>query len=84
MSDTQRPTVYGTGWCPDVARSRALLDRRGITYDYVDVDADRAAAKRVYRLQRGTRRVPTIVLADGTVLVEPTDDELAAALDTRT
>ncbi|MBC9003013.1 glutaredoxin family protein [Micromonospora aurantiaca (nom. illeg.)] len=74
--------VYGTGWCPDVRRSRALLDTAGIAYAYVDLDEDRAAVKLVRRLQRGNRRVPTLVWPDGSFLVEPSDDQLRAHLNT--
>ncbi|MCT2278794.1 NrdH-redoxin [Micromonospora chalcea] len=73
--------VYGTGWCPDVRRSRALLDAAGIEYAYVDLDEDRAAVKLVRRLQRGGRRVPTVVWPDGSFLVEPTDDQLRTRIN---
>lgn len=68
--------VYGTSWCPDVRRSRALLDEAGVTYGYVDLEADKAATRRVRKLQKGARRIPTIVMPDGTVLIEPDDDAL--------
>ncbi|MGW5722349.1 glutaredoxin domain-containing protein [Amycolatopsis sp. NPDC003865] len=73
-------TVYGASWCPDVQRSRALLDREGVDYSYVDVEADAAAEARVRELQDGARRIPTIVWDDGSFLVEPSDDELSARL----
>jgi glutaredoxin len=73
-------TVYGASWCPDVKRSRALLDREGVEYSYVDVEADAEAERRVRELQDGARRIPTIVWEDGTFLVEPTDEELGARL----
>ncbi len=73
-------TVYGADWCPDVKRSRALLDAKSIEYDYVDVEADEVAEKTVRALQDGERRIPTIVWPDGTHLVEPSDDELTARL----
>lgn len=73
-------TVYGASWCPDVKRSRELLDREGVDYSYVDVEADAAAEARVRELQDGARRIPTIVWEDGTFLVEPSDDELSARL----
>ncbi|MEU4248151.1 glutaredoxin domain-containing protein [Amycolatopsis sp. NPDC026612] len=73
-------TVYGASWCPDVKRSRALLDREGVEYSYVDVEADADAERRVRELQDGARRIPTIVWEDGTFLVEPSDDELSARL----
>ncbi|OXM64836.1 glutaredoxin domain-containing protein [Amycolatopsis vastitatis] len=73
-------TVYGAGWCPDVKRSRALLDREGVEYSYVDVEADAEAEQRVRELQDGARRIPTIVWDDGTFLVEPSDEELSGRL----
>jgi glutaredoxin len=73
-------TVYGASWCPDVKRSRALLDREGVEYSYVDVEADADAEHRVRELQDGARKIPTIVWADGSFLVEPTDAELSERL----
>ncbi|MEU5260524.1 glutaredoxin domain-containing protein [Amycolatopsis sp. NPDC021455] len=73
-------TVYGADWCPDVKRSRALLDREGVEYSYVDVEADAEAERRVRELQDGARRIPTIVWEDGTFLVEPSDAELSSRL----
>ncbi|RSM36274.1 NrdH-redoxin [Amycolatopsis balhimycina DSM 5908] len=73
-------TVYGADWCPDVKRSRALLDREGVEYSYVDVEADADAERRVRELQDGARRIPTIVWEDGTFLVEPSDEELSGRL----
>ncbi len=72
--------VYGASWCPDVKRSRALLDAKGVDYDYFDVEADSGAEEKVRALQDGERRIPTLVWADGTHLVEPSDDELTAHL----
>ena len=72
--------VYGAGWCPDVRRSRAVLEAEGVAYRYVDVEADAAATEVVRRLQHGARRIPTIVWPDGSHLVEPGDEELRARL----
>lgn len=63
--------MYGTSWCPTVAEVRALLDERGIPYQYFDIDEDKKARKAIYRLQQGGRRVPTLTLPDGTLVVEP-------------
>lgn len=68
--------VYGADWCPDVRRSRQLLDSAGVPYRYVNLEEDRVATKLVRRLQKGRRRIPTLVWPDGTVLVEPSDEEL--------
>lgn len=75
--------VYGTGWCPDVRRSRALLDAAGVTYQYVDLDQDKDASTLVRRLQHGRRRIPTLLWPDGTFLVEPTDEDLRNHLTQR-
>ena len=68
--------VYGADWCPDVRRSRALLDGTGVPYRYVDVERDARAASYVRRLQQGRRRIPTVVRSDGEYVVEPSDAEL--------
>ncbi|SDW37777.1 Glutaredoxin [Amycolatopsis xylanica] len=83
MITVRKLTVYGAGWCPDVKRSRALLDAGEVDYDYIDVEADEAAEKAVRELQGGNRRIPTLVWPDGTHLVEPTDPELTAHLEGR-
>lgn len=68
--------VYGTGWCPDVRRSRALLDGMGVPYRYVDLEQDAQASRYVRQLQQGRRRIPTVVASDGRHVVEPGDAEL--------
>ncbi|MER7416935.1 glutaredoxin family protein [Micromonospora peucetia] len=75
--------VYGTGWCPDVRRSRALLDAAGVAYHYVDLEQDEAATTLVRQLQHGLRRIPTLLWPDGTFLVEPTDEDLRNHLTQR-
>lgn len=78
---SQGITVYGTATCEDTARSRALLDRLDVPYSYVDLDRDKAADAWVRQHNHGHRITPTIVLAGGgPILVEPSDEELEAAL----
>lgn len=72
-------TVYGKATCEDTLRSRALLDGRELAYSYHDVEQDQALAAAAQRLS-GATRVPVIDV-DGSILVEPSDDELAALLD---
>lgn len=80
LAEVPELTVYGTNWCPDVRRSRALLDRAGVPYRYVDLDQDAFAARLVRVLQHGRRRMPMIAWPDGTCLIEPADEQLTAAL----
>ena len=73
-------TVYGTSTCADCRRAKRLLDEHGIAYDWVNVENDPESRARMVELQNGGQIVPTIVFPDGSVLLEPTDAELAAKL----
>ena len=73
-------TVYGAPWCPDCKRSKQFFAEQRVAYDWIDVDQDKAALQRMEELQGGGRSIPTVVFADGTVLVEPTNEELARKL----
>jgi mycoredoxin len=72
--------VYGAPWCGDCRRAQRVLDRHGAAYRYIDVDQDPEAAREVVRINRGRRTIPTILFPDGSILIEPTDPELAAKL----
>jgi thioredoxin reductase (NADPH) len=72
--------VYGTTWCPDCRRSKQFLAEHRIQYRWVDIEQDPAAVAEVEQINDGKRIVPTIVFGDGDILVEPSNDELAARL----
>jgi len=74
--------VYGTSWCPDVARSRALLDRKAIPYVYIDVEEDAVANEYCAALNGGVGKVPTLIFESGLVRIEPSDEVLNRALST--
>ena len=73
-------TVYGTDWCSDCQRAKLVLERHRVAYDWIDVDKDRDSREYVLQVNGGRRIVPTIVFQDGSILVEPSDAELAAKL----
>ena len=76
-------TLYGAQWCGDTRRSEGLLNRLGIEYTYVDVDAHDPGNSWATEQRGGDRRVPTIYLApDQPLLFEPSDDDLRDALVT--
>jgi len=77
-------TVYGAHWCPDCRRSKQFLGEHQIPYNWVDIEEDPEAEKFVIEKNDGKRIIPTIVFADETFLVEPTNAELAAKLGLRT
>jgi mycoredoxin len=76
----QNIVVYGADWCGDCVRARRVLDRRGIRYEYIDVDVQAGAADEAVEAAQGRKNIPVIVFPDGRVLVEPSDPELDAAL----
>ena len=58
---TPSVTIYLAGWCPYCERAKALLDRKGVSYTAIDVDA----AGRTEMIERsGRRTVPQIFIAD--------------------
>jgi len=77
-------TLYGTYWCPDCRRSKKFLGELRVPYEYVDIEKDDAARGFVEQLNKGKRIIPTIRFADGSILVEPTNAELAAKLGVET
>ena len=72
--------VYSTTLCGDCLRAKRFLDTHGIEYTVVDIDTDQDAAREVVRLNGGYQTVPTIVFSDGSVIVEPSNRELADKL----
>ena len=71
-------TVYGGDWCWDCRIARRYLDSHGVDYRYIDLGKDRAAQALLD--EAGYRAVPVIVTSSGSVLVEPSERELAGAL----
>ena len=73
-------TVFGAPWCPDCRRSKQFLGEQRVPYNWVDIDEDEEGRSRVQELNNGRQIIPTIVFPDGSILVEPTNAELAAKL----
>jgi len=72
--------LYGAEWCADCHRAREFLTRRQVPFEWVDVDQDEEAVRTVELLSHGSRRLPTLAFPDGSVLVEPSDADLARKL----
>ncbi len=76
----QQIEVYGAPWCPDCRRSKQFLGEMRVPYRWIDIDQDPDAAAFVREKNEGRQIIPTIVFEDGSVLVEPGNDELARKL----
>jgi glutaredoxin len=73
--------IYATSWCWSSKRARGIFDKNNIPYEWVDIDENEDAAKKVMEVNHGYRSVPTIAFPDGTYLVEPSDSELKSRLN---
>jgi glutaredoxin-like protein len=73
-------TMYSTPWCGYCRRLKGILNRDGITFDEVDIEADPASADLVMSLNDGNATVPTLVFADGSSLTNPHPNEVKAKI----
>jgi thioredoxin reductase (NADPH) len=74
------PVLVGALKSPDVTRLSHFLERNAIPFRVVDPDEDRDASALRSRFALKPGELPIAVLADGTVLKNPTKQELARAL----
>jgi len=54
--------MYGTTWCADCVRAKAVLDNLQIEYDFVNIEEDEIAAQKVMEINNGKRIVPTLII----------------------
>lgn len=72
--------MYGAPWCPDCRQAKQFLGEQRVTYEWIDVDKNPEGLKYVQEVNEGKQIIPTIVFQDGSILVEPSNAELAAKL----
>ena len=63
--------MYTTPWCGFCRNLKKQLARDGIEMTEIDIEQDQAAAEFVMSVNGGNQTVPTVVLPDGTTLVNP-------------
>lgn len=68
--------MYATEYCSDCQRAKKFFEANNIPYLRVGLEGDHKAADFVMRINNGYQSVPTIIFPDGSVLVEPSWDEL--------
>lgn len=76
----QKLRVIGASWCPDCKRAKTFLGQHRIEFDWIDMESDPTAQAEVERINGGKRIIPTIIFSDGSILTEPSNDELAEKL----
>lgn len=78
--DEAHIVVYGTTWCERARWALCVLDSYAVRYRSVDIDLDVEGRRFVEQINRGFRSVPTTLLPEGDILVEPSDDRLRSRL----
>lgn len=56
--------IYTTPICPYCAMAKRLLDRKGVTYNEIDVSRDPALRQAMVQRANGRRTVPQIFIGD--------------------
>jgi mycoredoxin len=79
-TSTAPVTMYSTVWCGYCQRLKAQMDRAGIEWAEVDIEADATAAQKVKAINGGNETVPTLVFADGSALTNPSLKAVQARL----
>jgi len=76
--------LYGTNWCSDCKRSKKFLGEQRVHYDFINIEEDAEGQAYVQKVQNGGMSIPTIDFEDGSILIEPSNAELAAKLGLET
>jgi mycoredoxin len=78
---TGRLTMYTTTWCGYCVRLKKGLERAGVEFDEVNIEADPEAEEFVLAVNGGHATVPTLLLANGDVLTNPPLPKLLEAVE---
>ena len=68
--------MYGTPTCKDCVIAKRVFDELGTEYEFRNMVEDQEATAIAIKLNNGIRRIPVIQFPDGSILVEPSYDEL--------
>lgn len=73
--------VYGTMNCSDCVIAKRTLRALDVPYEWIDLGENPDIVPKVLAINGGTHSVPTVVLSDGAVFVEPSAAELSRAVE---
>ena len=72
--------LYSTPWCGYCTRLKRQLQREGVSFSEVDIEADPASEALVKAANGGNATVPTLIFRDGSALTNPSLREVVAKL----
>lgn len=78
--DENKIIMYGADWCRDCRRAKQFFYEYGIDFEWIDTSVDKEAEELVRQMNQGKRIIPTIIFQDGSMLVEPSNAQLAEKL----
>ncbi|MEI7555203.1 glutaredoxin domain-containing protein [Candidatus Chlorohelix sp.] len=79
-SENNQIVMYGTTMCSDCRRAKQFFEANKVSYKWVDLANDPDAVEFVLAHNNGMQSVPTIIFPDGSIMVEPSNKELAEKL----
>ncbi len=68
--------MYTTEYCGDCLRAKAFFEANHIEYTKVSLEGNDQATEFVIKMNNGYISVPTIIFPDGSILSEPSWEEL--------
>ena len=80
MNHSDEIVIYTKSWCGDCHRIKQLLDDYEIPYREVDVESDPAYGQLIASLNNGNERVPTLIMPDRQIVVEPSNETMLQIL----
>jgi len=72
--------MYGTPTCKDCVIAKQVFQELGTDYEFINIEDNQEATKKAIELNNGVRRIPVIIFADNSILVEPTGEELKSKM----
>ena len=68
--------MYTTEYCADCLRAKKFFEENNIVYERIGLEGNPEATEFVRKVNNGSQSVPTIIFPDGSILVEPSWEEL--------
>jgi hypothetical protein len=81
MEKNKKVIIYGAMWCPDTLRAMQFFSNHQIEIDFKNIDSSPENTKFVEETNNGMRIIPTIILPDESIVVEPSNSELDRILN---
>ena len=72
--------MYGTPTCRDCVIAKQVFQELGTDYEFINIEDSQEATEKAIELNNGVRRIPVIIFADNSILVEPTGEELKSKM----